>query len=74
MRHWMNKFDEIQERMPVNARVGGLEWDPSKMGHKALPDSDLLQTHSAYEETLLAGLQVSTMTSFSDYYYLNTEK
>ena len=32
------------------------------------------QTHSGLQQAMLAGRQLSTMTSFSDYYYLNMEK
>lgn len=32
------------------------------------------QTHSGLQQAMLAGRQLSTMTSFSAYYYLNMEK
>lgn len=59
--------------------VGGegpdLGWGCSEMGRQAPPDTcPARHTQDSSRRARLAGLQVSTMTSFSAYYYLNMEK
>lgn len=58
-----------------SARVGRVPiwgWDPGQMGHKARPDS-CLRRHTQDSAGMLTGLHLSTMASFSAYYYLNME-